>query len=58
MFPCATSFKSDLTQGSIMKMNIFFHNYANKDMPIREWQNKWLAFSCLLNSNRLLSLLV
>ena len=33
MYPRATSFKSDLTQGSIMKMNIFFHNYANKDMP-------------------------
>ena len=58
MYPRARSFKSDLTQGSIMKMNIFFHNYANKDMPIREWQNIWLAFSWLLNFNRLLSLLV
>ena len=52
MYPRATSFKSDLTQGSIMKMNIFFHNYATMQ------KNIWLAFCCLLNSNRLLSLQV
>ena len=36
MYSCATSFKYDLTQGSIMKINNFLRKNANEDMRIQE----------------------
>ena len=66
MHSCATSFNSNLTQGSIIKMDNFLPKYANNDVYFKPVNSLWgyansrmskYMVRCLFNSNKLLRLL-
>ena len=66
MHSFATSFNSNLTQGSIIKMDKFLPKYANDDVYFKPVNSLWgyansrmskYMVRCLFNSNKLLRLL-